>query len=96
MEVPDEPQSRLQTLIDRWQVRHQRRMASGRRPADAEREARATALFPWRTETPADYVARHGADMIGYTYDAYTYADRDLEAWLHELGEILRQRARGR
>jgi len=38
--------------------------------------------------------ARHGAAMVGYTYDAYTYDDRQLEAWLRELGEILRRRGR--
>ena len=70
-------------------------MASGPRPpADAERETRATAFFPWRTEAPAEYAARYGAAMTGYTYDAYTYSDPALEAWLTELGEILRQRGR--
>lgn len=70
-------------------------MALGSRPpADAEREARALAFFPWRTETPAEYAARYGAAMTGYTYDAYTYTDGRLEAWLGELGEILRQRGR--
>jgi hypothetical protein len=28
--------------------------------------------------------------MIGYTYDAYSYADPELEAWLRELGQLLR------
>ena len=66
-------------------------MASSPRPrADAEREARAAALFPWRSQTPAEYAAAHGTAMIGYTYDAYTYADTELEAWLRELGQLLR------
>ncbi len=34
--------------------------------------------------------------MIGYTYDAYTYADPALEAWLCELGQLLRAGARRR
>ncbi|MEO8251662.1 MAG: hypothetical protein ABI578_04210 [Chloroflexota bacterium] len=62
--------------------------------ADPERQARADAYFPWRTEMPAEYAARFGAAMTGYTYDAYSYADPKLEAWLHELGELLRQRRR--
>jgi hypothetical protein len=28
--------------------------------------------------------------MVGYTYDAYTYSDPALEAWLRELGDLLR------
>ena len=68
--------------------------AGARPPADAEREKRADAYFPWHAETPAEYAARYGAAMIGYTYDAYTYSDPDLQAWLRELGAILRERGR--
>jgi len=93
--VSDPPRSRLDRLTDRWRARHEARLASGDRPrADAEREARATAFFPWRTQTPAAYAAAYGAAMIGYTYDAYTYADPKLEAWLQELGDLLRARGR--
>ena len=93
--MTDGRRERLEVLTDRWRARHEARMAQGPRPpADAEREARALAFFPWRTETPAEYAARYGAAMTGYTYDAYTYADAALEAWLRELGEILRQRGR--
>ena len=84
----------LERLTQRWRTRHEARRATGSPPpADAEREARADALFPWRTETPAEYAARYGEAMIGYTYDAYSYADPGLTAWLRELGEILRQRS---
>ena len=70
-------------------------MASGARPpADLEREARAAAHFPWRSQTPAAYAATHSAAMMGYTYDAYTYRDIELEAWLRELGTLLRARER--
>lgn len=94
MTVPDARRSRLEELTDRWRTRHDARLhAEGPLPADTEREARASAAFPWRTEPPAEYAARYGAGMIGYTYDAYTYTDPELEAWLRELGEILRQRA---
>jgi hypothetical protein len=70
-------------------------MASeGRTPADAKREANAMTFFPWRTQSAAEYAATHGAAMVGYTYDAYTYTDPALEAWLRELGELLRARGR--
>jgi hypothetical protein len=32
--------------------------------------------------------------MVGYTYDAYSYTDAKLEAWLRELGRLLRARGR--
>jgi hypothetical protein len=93
--VTDGRRERLEQLTDRWRARHEARVAQGPRPAaDAEREARALAFFPWQSETPAEYAARYGAAMTGYTYDAYTYSDPRLEAWLGELGEILRQRGR--
>jgi hypothetical protein len=93
--MPDARRQRLERLTERWRTRHEaRRATSGRPPADAEREIRADALFPWRTETPAEYAARYGTAMIGYTYDDYTYADPGLTAWLQELGEILRQGSR--
>jgi hypothetical protein len=41
---------------------------------------------------PADYVAEHGADMIGFTYDETRYADPELDAWLIEVGRLLRLR----
>lgn len=70
-------------------------MASGDRPrADAEREQRAAAFFPWQTQTAAEYAAQYGAAMTGYTYDAYRYSDPALEGWLRELGELLRRRNR--
>jgi len=95
--MSDPPRARLDRLTDRWRARHEARLASGDRPAaDPEREARAIAFFPWRSKTPAEYAAQHGAAMIGYTYDAYTYADPELEAWLRELGDLLRARGRRR
>jgi hypothetical protein len=86
---------RLERLTDRWRSRHEARVsAEGRPPADAEREARARAFFPWQRETPAEYAASFGSAMVGYTYDAYTYTDPKLEAWLLELGQLLRARGR--
>jgi hypothetical protein len=88
--VTDPRRQRLDRLTDRWRGRHEARVeAEGRPAADPEREARASASFPWRTESAADYAAAHGAAMVGYTYDAYTYSDPALEAWLRELGEQL-------
>ena len=41
--------------------------------------------------TPADYAERHGAAMAGFTYDDYRYPDPQLDAWLLELGRLLRE-----
>jgi hypothetical protein len=93
MRMPGSSRPHLERLIGRWRLRHEARLdASPRPPADEDREARADTLFPWRAESPAAYAARHGAAMTGYTYDAYSYRDPALEAWLRELGEILRRR----
>lgn len=93
--MTDPRRARLERLTERWRARHEARVVSeGRLPADAEREARADSFFPWRTETPAEYAATYGAAMVGYTYDAYSYSDPELEAWLRELGEALRGRGR--
>jgi hypothetical protein len=95
--VTDSRRQRLDRLTDRWRSRHEARVASeGRPPADAEREAKAATFFPWRSQSAAEYAATHGAAMVGYTYDAYTYTDPALEAWLRELGELLRARDRRR
>lgn len=89
--MTDPARQRLDRLTDRWRARHEARVeAEGRPAADAEREARATTSFPWRTQSAADYAVAHGAAMVGYTYDAYTYSDPALEAWLRELGDVLR------
>ena len=63
-----------------------------RPPADPEREALARRAFPFRESSPATYVAEHGADMAGFTYDEVTYTDADLDAWLLEVGRLLRER----
>lgn len=93
--MTDARRARLERLTDRWRARHDARVAAGGpAAANPEREATASTFFPWRTETPGEYAARYGAAMTGYTYDAYTYADPKLEAWLRELGELLRARGR--
>lgn len=86
--------TRLAQLTDRWRARHDARRpdVADRAPADTEREALAAAAFPYRTVTPASYVAEHGADMIGFTYDEVRYTDPDLDAWLLEVGRLLRER----
>ena len=89
--MTDARRDRLERLTERWRGRHDARLQADPRPlADPERAARADAFFPWRTDTPAEYAARYGAAMTGYTYDAYTYADPGLQAWLYELGDLLR------
>jgi hypothetical protein len=84
----------LDRLTARWRARHDaRRPAPDDRPeAAADRERRAAAAFPYRTVAPEAYVAAHGADMIGFTYDDVRYVDPALDAWLLEVGRLLRER----
>jgi hypothetical protein len=84
--------ARLDRLTDRWRTRHDARRGAEREPADTEREALARRAFPYRSMSPAEYVERHGADMSGFTYDDDRYLDSDLDAWLVEVGRLLRQR----
>src|SRR6185437_1052196 len=89
---------RLEDLTRRWRERRDERRRGmtrdgvTREEADSVRAARAASAFPFRRVTPADYIARHGADMVGFTYDDYTYADAALLAWLDEVGRLLRER----
>jgi len=84
---------RLAELTDRWRARHDaRRPSADLRPAaDPEREALARRAFPYRSVTPREYVAVHGADMTAFTYDDARYADGELDAWVLEVGRLLRE-----
>jgi hypothetical protein len=86
--------ARLKHLTDRWRIRHDANLPAPdeRPPADPGRERLATAAFPYRSKAPEAYVAEHGADMVGFTYDEARYADPDLDAWLLEVGRLLRER----
>jgi hypothetical protein len=90
---------RLDELTRRWQERREARRRGmtrdgvPREAADPVRAVRAASAFPFRRMTPADYVARHGSEMVGFTYDDYTYADAALQAWLDEVGRLLRERS---
>jgi hypothetical protein len=93
--MPD--RRRLATLTDRWRLRHDARRSD---PADSalatpDREELAATAFPFREVPPADYVASHGDAMIGFTYDDVRYRDPALDAWIGEVGRLLRAR-RGR
>ncbi|MGH2446109.1 MAG: hypothetical protein ACRDGD_08740 [Candidatus Limnocylindria bacterium] len=83
---------RLEQLTDRWRRRHDAAHPEDRPMADPEREALAARAFPFRSVAPADYVAEHGADMIGFTYDDDRYTDPGLDAWLLAVGHLLRER----
>jgi hypothetical protein len=84
----------LTRLTDRWRLRHDARRPSidERPPADPDREALAARAFPFRSVDPAAYVAEHGAGMTAFTYDEARYTDADLDAWLVEVGRLLRER----
>lgn len=83
---------RIDQLTDRWRRRHEARRPApaDRAPASPEREALAARAFPFRTTSPAAYVAEHGAAMTAFTYDDDRYADAALDAWLLEVGRLLR------
>lgn len=85
---------RLDELTDRWRTRHDARRPAreARPPADPDREALAARAFPYRSVAPAAYVTEHGDAMAGFTYDEARYADAKLDAWLLEVGRILRER----
>jgi hypothetical protein len=89
---------RLDELTRRWQDRRDERRrlhdreGTPREAADPVRAARAASAFPFRHITPAQYVSRHGTEMAGFTYDDYSYADASLQAWLDEVGRLLRLR----
>jgi hypothetical protein len=87
------PRDRLDRLTRRWRERHDARLGAGDRPrASGGREALARRHFPYREQTPVEYADAYGADMTGFTYDEESYADPDLDAWLLEVGRILRER----
>ena len=87
----------LDRLTARWRARHDlRREGDPFRPrANPGREALARRGFPYHDVTPADYVAEHAADMAGFTYDEESYADADLDAWIVEVGALLRDQREG-
>ena len=84
--------ARLQFLTDRWRARRDARLPVERPAADSEREALAGRAFPFRTTAPEAYVAEHGSSMTAFTYDEARYADPELDAWLLEVGRLLRLR----
>ena len=84
----------LDRLTRRWRDRHDARLAQAadRPRANGGREALARRAFPFKEMTPSEYADRHGDAMAGFTYDEESYADPELDAWLLELGRILRER----
>jgi len=87
-------QDRLDRLTQRWRQRHDARIAErdGRPRANPGREALARRHFPYRDQSPQEYADTHGDAMAGFTYDDESYTDADLDAWIVELGRILRER----
>lgn len=88
------PRRDLGRLTRRWQQRHDaRRDADPFRPrANPGREALAKHGFPYRDVSPEAYVADHADAMPGFTYDDESYADPALDAWILEVGRLLRER----
>lgn len=86
----------LARLTDRWRRRRDaaRPALADRAPMAAERAALAARAFPHRQVSPAAYVAVHGDDMAGFTYDDERHPDPELDAWLVEVGQLLAARRR--
>lgn len=84
---------RLEELTDRWRTRSDARRPppDARPPAEPEREALAARAFPYRNVTPDAYVAQYRADMPAFTYDDARYTDPALDAWLLEVGRLVRR-----
>ncbi len=83
----------LHRLTERWRTRHD--LGRGGRPrpaASPERERQAATAFPFHEMSPTAYADAYGNAMAGFTYDDERYADADLDAWLTELGRLLRER----
>jgi hypothetical protein len=89
--------SDLDRLTRRWRERHDARRAGDdfRPRANPGREALARRGFPYHDATPAAYVAEHAAAMVGFTYDEESYADAELDAWIVEVGRLLREQREG-
>lgn len=91
------PRRDLDRLTRRWQQRHDARRSDDpfRPRANPGREALAKRGFPYRDLTPEAYVAEHGDAMPGFTYDDESYADAALDAWIVEVGRLLREGREG-
>ncbi|HEX6139065.1 MAG TPA: hypothetical protein VF013_01215 [Candidatus Limnocylindria bacterium] len=88
--------NRLDRLTTRWRERHDAKASGlGRPRANPGREALARRGFPYRDISPADYVAEHGDAMVGFTYDDESYTDDELDAWIVEVGRLLREKRAG-
>ena len=84
----------LLRLTDRWRRRHDaaRPALAQRGPMSPERAALAGRAFPVATVSPAAYVAEHGDQMLGFTYDEERHPDPAVDAWLIEVGRLLGER----
>jgi hypothetical protein len=58
----------------------------------ADRAGLAARAFPFATQSPVAYVAEHGDEMPGFTYDDERHPDPALDAWLVEVGRLLSER----
>lgn len=57
-------------------------------PLGYEQDARN--LFPVKETSPEEYAARNGRVWLCFSFDKYSYRDKQLENWLQRLGEILK------
>jgi hypothetical protein len=57
--------------------------------AEHGREELAKELFPYHDMTPEKYAALHAHTIACSSFDLYRYRDRELEAWVHRVHQIL-------
>ena len=58
-------------------------------PAPEWREEDALQRFPFKQMSAEEYAAREAHCWLSFGYDEYIYRDKELNEWLHTLGDIL-------
>jgi hypothetical protein len=76
-----------------WHTQRKRRYdtvnESNERPlASPDYERNAHELFPLEL-TPEEYAARNGHGWMCFSFSSYQFRDKELDAWIQRLGEIL-------
>jgi hypothetical protein len=52
--------------------------------------------FPWQTMSVEEYAARHSHTIGAFSLDSYSFSDQRFDAWMTQLGAILRDTDRAR
>jgi hypothetical protein len=57
-------------------------------PAPEWRESDALDIFPFKEMGAEEYAAREAHNWASFSYDNYIYKNKELNEWLHTLGDI--------